>query len=169
MQDVDLGYNNGTDRLLLRFPQVVTHTITPSSPLARWADPRTTPSHAAELVVVLESIMFYNSCNMARTAVYRLPQDMRRDHVFAPMVSRAASLTAKPVLDWQAFHAVVPAGRAWEPTSDALTDLAAGLGSRPGSRPGSRMSSVPDEYPSASERRRSEPSGFLIAEEPGAH
>jgi hypothetical protein len=137
MQDVALGYQDGTDRLLLRFPQVVTHTITPKSPLAKWADPRTTAQHAAELVVIVEAVSFYNSCNMARTAVYRLPQDLRNDHVFAPIVSRAAGGTAKPVMDWQAFHAVMPTGQIWQPRAEALTELAGGLGSRPVSRPGS--------------------------------
>ena len=131
MQDINLGYDNGTDRLLLRFPQTVTHTVTPESPLHKWASPRGGSSGtAAELVVVVEAVMFCNSANMARTVTYKLPQDVKRDHVFAPMVTRAAGADAQPSMEWQAFHTTIPAGQKWTPSAAGGIDLSKGTGSR---------------------------------------
>ena len=50
-----MGYRNGDDRLLLRFPMVVTHVITASSPLASWLQ-GSSALHAdadSEIVVVV--------------------------------------------------------------------------------------------------------------------
>lgn len=132
MQDVSLGYDNGTDRLLLRFPQTVTHTVTPESPLHKWASPRGGgDGAAAELVVVVEAIMLCNSANMVRTVTYKLPQDLKRDHVFAPMVSRRAGPDAEPAMDWQAFHTVIPVGQKWTPPTNGGIDLSKGTAGRP--------------------------------------
>jgi hypothetical protein len=79
--------------------------------------------------------------------------------VFAPRVSRAAGGTAKPVMDWQAFHAVMPMGQIWQPRAEALTELAGGLGSRPGSRLSDH------EQLRASDRQTNEPPGSLHVQE----
>lgn len=115
VQEIDFGFDKGADRLILRFPQVVSHAVTPDSPLAPWANPRTLPAWPAEIVVVVESVMFYNSANVMRTMTYRLPQDLKQDHSFAQMVTRGQHSSAVPVVDWQAFHAVVPTGQKWVP------------------------------------------------------
>ena len=36
VEQLDMGYRSGADRLLLRFPMVVAHVITADSPLASW-------------------------------------------------------------------------------------------------------------------------------------
>jgi Inward rectifier potassium channel C-terminal domain len=133
VQEVDLGYEQGSDRLVLRFPQLVTHALAPESPLARWAQARGAPSHAAELVVIVEGVSFASSASLARTATFRLPQDLRRDHYFAPMVSTGPGEAAAPAVDWAAFHETMPLGQKWLPaqSSEGSVDLRAGLGGRP--------------------------------------
>ena len=115
MQEIDFGYDKGADRLILRFPQTISHTLTPESPLAPWGNPRTMPAWPAEIVVIVESVMFFNSANVMRTVTYRLPQDLKHDHSFAQMVTRGKHASAIPVVNWQAFHAVVPTGQKWAP------------------------------------------------------
>jgi hypothetical protein len=141
MQEIALGYQDGSDRLLLRFPQLVMHAITPDSPLGKWALQRTSPSYASELVIVVEGIIFCNSSNMSRTISYQLPADLKLDHYFAPMVSAPASVAAVPPTDWRAFHAVLPVGQVWN-ASAAPTDLTSGLGSWMPSRPRPSMPAV---------------------------
>lgn len=99
----------------MRFPQLVSHTITPQSPLAPWANARSAPKYPAELVVVVEGVMFYNSSSVMRTITYKLPENLKQGHSFVPMVSRGDSVTAVPVVNWQAFHATVPTGSTWVP------------------------------------------------------
>lgn len=103
----------------MRFPQTVSHAITPESPLLPWANARTMPAWPAEIVVVVESVMFCNSATVMRTVAYRLPQDLKHDHSFAQMVTRGKHSSAVPVVDWQAFHAVVPTGQKWVPPQAA--------------------------------------------------
>ena len=51
-----MGYRNGEDRLLLRFPMVVAHVITPASPLAAWLQgPSALHADADSEIVVLVS------------------------------------------------------------------------------------------------------------------
>lgn len=119
LQDIDFGFDKGTDRLIMRFPQVVSHAITPESPLAPWANARTMPAWPAEIVIVVESVMFCNSANVMRTVTYRLPQDLKHDHSFAQIVTRGKHSSAVPIVDWQAFHAVVPTGQKWVPPQAA--------------------------------------------------
>lgn len=115
MQELNTGYENGSDRLILRFPQLVTHIITPQSPLAPWSNAKSLPKYAAELVVVVEGVMFYNSSNVMRTITYKLPENLKHGQSFVPMVSRGDSVSAVPVVNWQAFHATVPTGSTWVP------------------------------------------------------
>ena len=128
MQEINLGYDNGADRLLLRFPQVVTHAVTPESPLAKWTQARGTPAHAAELVIVVEGVLFSKSATVSRTVTLKLPQDLHRDKCFAPMVHSAGTDTAVPSIDWHAFHTVIAPGEKWSP--GVAADLGAGLGPR---------------------------------------
>ena len=113
LQELNVGYEDGSDRLILRFPQLVTHTITPQSPLAPWANARSLPKYPAELVVVVEGVMFYNSTSVMRTITYKLPENLKQGQSFVRMVSRGDGATAVPVVNWQAFHATVQTGGTW--------------------------------------------------------
>lgn len=115
LQELSLGYEDGSDRLIMRFPQLVTHAITDRSPMAPWSKAGSVPKCPAELVVVVEAVMFYNSCNMMRTITYKLPENLKQGESFVPMVSRGDSVSAVPVVNWQAFHATVPTGSTWVP------------------------------------------------------
>lgn len=115
MQELNVGYDNGSDRLIMRYPQLVTHTITQDSPLSPWANTTGMPSYAAEIVVVVEGVMFYNSSSMMRTITYQLPDNLKLGQSFVPMVSRGDTGSAVPVVNWQAFHATVPTGSSWVP------------------------------------------------------
>ena len=55
VDQLDLGYQQGTDRLLLRFPLVISHTIDSHSPLRAWqAGPSALAADAdSEIVVVV--------------------------------------------------------------------------------------------------------------------
>ena len=55
LMELDLGYRQGSDRLLLRLPVTVRHTVDNSSPLARWQSGPSAMSEDAdsEIVVVV--------------------------------------------------------------------------------------------------------------------
>lgn len=56
MEQLEVGYETGADRLLLWLPMVVTHVIDDDSPLANWRDPETVLSDSdATIVVVVRS------------------------------------------------------------------------------------------------------------------
>ena len=58
-----MGYETGTDRLLLWLPMIVTHVIDDDSPLSNWTDPETVLSDSdATIVVVVRS---YSSLSLA--------------------------------------------------------------------------------------------------------
>ena len=112
---MDLGYEQGNDRLILRFPQTVCHEIGTSSPLVPWlstdGSTQTGGSHA-ELVVIVESVMYITAENMMRSVTYRLPRDIRYNHHFKPMVSRSSAAQSVPSVDWSSFHDTCPPGAA---------------------------------------------------------
>lgn len=58
MRELDLGYNVGRDRLLLRLPVIVRHVIGENSPVSRWQKGSTAIAEDAdsEIVVVVSSI-----------------------------------------------------------------------------------------------------------------
>ena len=128
MQEIDLRHGQESKHILLRFPQTVTHALTPESPLTRWTQPRTTPGHAAELVVVVEGVAYSGSATMARTATYKLPDDLKRDHYFAPMVAEGDAEGNAPAIDWSAFHETLPLGQRREVSSAGSLELGQGLG-----------------------------------------
>jgi hypothetical protein len=74
---VALGHDDGTEQVLLRFSRPA-HAPSPISRLAMSVGPSAVPRHAAELVVIVKTVMLSNSCNVLRTAVYKLSQDLRR-------------------------------------------------------------------------------------------
>ena len=136
VQEIDLGYEHGADRLVLRFPQLVTHTITADSPLARYAGANArggASGHpAAEVVVIVEGVAFSSSATMARTMTFTLPESLQRDRYFAPVVSTGSGESSVPIIDWSAFHETVPLGQAYKRSLSMThsTDLGAGQGGR---------------------------------------
>ena len=53
VEQLEVGYETGADRLLLWLPMVVTHVIDDSSPLANWRDPETVLSDSDATIVVV--------------------------------------------------------------------------------------------------------------------
>lgn len=53
MEQLEVGYETGADRLLLWLPMVVTHVIDDNSPLANWRDPETVLSDSDATIVVV--------------------------------------------------------------------------------------------------------------------
>ena len=142
-----MGYDTGSDRLLLRHPQVVSHRITPDSPLQPWVRSENGVTAEAQLVIVLEGVTFCTSANMVTTATLRLPQDLRHNHTFCPMMqdTHGDIAAAEASLDWSKFHCVEPAtvgqtGAASTKQHMRLKRLSAGQG---------RASSVQLDMPAA--------------------
>lgn len=128
-QEVNLGYDTGSDRLLLRHPQVVAHTIDAKSPLRRWTHPEGVPGVHAQLIVVLEAQTYLTSANMIRTATFELPRDVRHGCRFAPMFAeRAGAAAMEAAMDWRQFHAVLREGESSHGSGDALRRLSFGQG-----------------------------------------
>lgn len=53
VEQLEVGYETGADRLLLWLPMVVTHIIDDTSPLANWRDPETVLSDSDATIVVV--------------------------------------------------------------------------------------------------------------------
>ena len=53
VEQLEVGYETGTDRLLLWLPMVVTHVIDDDSPLSNWRDPETVLSDSDATIVVV--------------------------------------------------------------------------------------------------------------------
>ena len=56
MEQLEVGYETGADRLLLWLPMVVTHVIDDDSPLANWRDLDTVLSDSDATIVVVVSL-----------------------------------------------------------------------------------------------------------------
>ncbi len=53
MEQLEVGYETGSDRLLLWLPMIVTHVIDDDSPLSNWRDPDTVLSDSDATIVVV--------------------------------------------------------------------------------------------------------------------
>ena len=53
VEQLEVGYETGTDRLLLWLPMIVTHVIDDDSPLSNWRDPETVLSDSDATIVVV--------------------------------------------------------------------------------------------------------------------
>ena len=53
MQQLELGYDTGEDRLVMWLPVIVRHVITPHSPLASWLTPGGTLADADSCILVV--------------------------------------------------------------------------------------------------------------------
>eukprot|EP00891_Asterochloris_glomerata_P004119 jgi/Astpho2/4119/fgenesh1_pg.00063_%23_104_t len=107
---LEVGYEDGSDRLLLWLPMTVTHVINESSPLRNWKDPQSILNDQdATIVAIVEGYMYSNSQNRMRMRLYHTRQDVFPNYVFTPIVSPpAASPDFKPRVDWEHFHSVEP-------------------------------------------------------------
>ena len=127
VQEVALGYDTGSDRLLLRYPQVVAHAVNASSPLARWTRADSAPKGRAELVVVAEGVMYATGNNVVRTAVFALPEQLKHNHRFEPMVHDGGHEVGQ-VVDWLKLHSVVAQEPDWDDRPEAADDCRIGSG-----------------------------------------
>ena len=53
VQQLEVGYESGADRLVMWLPVVVRHVITPESPLASWLQPGGTLADADSCILVV--------------------------------------------------------------------------------------------------------------------
>ena len=87
--DLDVGYDTGTDRIFLLTPWMVTHKITPASPLYE-LNTDTLLEHDLEVVAILEAIV--ESTGLTAQALWSYTeQEIQVDYRFQPMVSRNAA------------------------------------------------------------------------------
>ena len=52
IQPIDMGYDDGRERLLLWLPVICKHVITPESPLATWSTPEGVMADADSTIVI---------------------------------------------------------------------------------------------------------------------
>ncbi|KAI8110913.1 hypothetical protein M9434_004487 [Picochlorum sp. BPE23] len=103
------GYRNGSDRIHLRLPILVTHEIDEKSPLRSWAEPGGLAADSnAEIVVVINAYIITSGLNILRQRTYRVQGHVRYGYGFMPMVKHPGkSLDRKPRIRWQHFHDVI--------------------------------------------------------------
>ena len=83
--DLDVGYSNGSDRLFLLTPVVITHHITPGSPLYNLC-PRDMAEMDFEIVVVLEGAV--EATGLTAQALWSYTKDdVVFDHTFVSVVT----------------------------------------------------------------------------------
>jgi hypothetical protein len=112
LHTLECGYMKGTDKLHLRLPQEMVHTISPASPLASWLEPGGLSADAdSEIVVVLQCYLYQTSTNRMRQRTYRVGSHVRYGFNFAACVRPPAdSRDAKPRVRWSHFFDVEPVG-----------------------------------------------------------
>lgn len=100
------GYSDGSDRLHLRLPGLLTHVIDADSPLASWREPGGIDADAsAEIVVVLNAYMNVNTNNILRQRSYFVSNHLKYGYGFMPMVKHPKlARDGKPRIRWQCFH-----------------------------------------------------------------
>ncbi|KAK9916760.1 hypothetical protein WJX75_006642 [Coccomyxa subellipsoidea] len=105
-QMLEIGYEDGRERLLLWLPVICKHVITDDSPLASWRKPSGVMADADScIVVVVEGYMYSGSQNRMRMRIFNVLDDVKREHGFAPIVTRPAdSPDFKPRVNWSRFH-----------------------------------------------------------------
>ena len=100
--DLDVGYSNGRDRLFLLTPVVITHHITPGSPLYNLS-PRDMAEMDFEIVVVLEGAV--EATGLTAQALWSYTKDdIVFDQKFKSMLSRSHKWT----VDFSHFSETVP-------------------------------------------------------------
>ncbi|KAL3154506.1 hypothetical protein ABBQ32_013968 [Trebouxia sp. C0010 RCD-2024] len=109
VEQLEVGYETGADRLLLWLPMVVTHVIDDTSPLANWRDLDTVLNDSdATIVVVVEGYMYSMGTNRMRMRMFHTQSDVHPNHIFCPVVTApSSSADYKPRVDWSKFHEVI--------------------------------------------------------------
>ncbi|KAK9825397.1 hypothetical protein WJX81_000403 [Elliptochloris bilobata] len=107
---LEVGYEDGRERLLLWLPVIGKHVITPTSPIASWATPGGLMADAdAAIVVVVEGYQYASAGNRMRLRMFNVLDDVKRDHAFAPIVTcPSESPDYKPRINWSRFHETMP-------------------------------------------------------------
>ena len=66
VEQLEVGYETGADRLLLWLPMIVTHVIDDDSPLANWRDPDTVLSDSDATIVVVVGLLILSCIRFCR-------------------------------------------------------------------------------------------------------
>ncbi len=103
------GYRNGSDRIHLRLPTLLTHEIDEKSPLRSWREPGGLAADSnAEIVVVINAYIITSGLNILRQRCYRVQSHVRYGYGFMPMVKHPGkSRDRKPRIRWQHFHDII--------------------------------------------------------------
>ena len=67
VESLEIGYENGSDRLLLWLPMTVTHVINESSPLRNWKDPQSILMDQDATIVAIVSQLFMGAAGHSTT------------------------------------------------------------------------------------------------------
>ena len=107
------GYKNGSDRLHLRLPYILTHIIDADSPLAPWREPGGLDADRnSEIVVVINAYMNVNTHNILRQRIYSIRSHLRYGYGFKPMIRHPfLARDQKARIKWQHFHDIQKAER----------------------------------------------------------
>ena len=106
--DLDVGYSSGTDRLFLLTPVVITHHITPASPLYNLT-PHNLAEMDFEIIVVLEGAV--EATGLTAQALWSYTNnDIVFDHMFKSLVSRER----KWIVNFSHFNETIPVSLAHE-------------------------------------------------------
>ena len=99
--DLDVGYETGLDRIVLLTPILITHPISPESPL-HGLTPAQLQATDFEIVVILEGIV--EATGLTAQALWSYtPEEVVFNEEFVPVVSRGAS-SGQWVVDFARIH-----------------------------------------------------------------
>ena len=99
--DLDVGYDTGFDRVVLLTPVLITHPISPESPL-HGLTPAQLQATDFEIVVILEGIV--EATGLTAQALWSYtPEEVVFNEEFAPVVSRGAT-SGQWVVDFARIH-----------------------------------------------------------------
>lgn len=100
---------SGSDRLCLRLPVIVSHSIMEDSPLFYWAEPSGILGDAdSEIVVMVEAVTYAGQRLATRQRTYSVLSDVKTGHRFATMVIHPGDTSdGHPGIHWDSFHTMV--------------------------------------------------------------
>ena len=102
--DLDCGYEDGTDRVILIMPVCVRHRIKEGSPLYKLNATKLSTMDHLEIVVILEGIV--EPTGLTAQALWSYTKDeILVDHQFAPIISKSGN---KWEVDFSRIDAVLP-------------------------------------------------------------
>ena len=114
--DLDCGYEDGTDRVILIMPICVRHRIKEGSPLYKLNATKLSTMDHLEIVVILEGIV--EPTGLTAQALWSYTKDeILVDHQFAPIISKSGN---KWEVDFSRIDAVLPITSDVEDTSTTM-------------------------------------------------